>query len=99
MKQLTGVDTMFLNMETGSQFGHVSSICIYEPGTMTYESVLANLRERLHLVPPFTRKLVEVPLGLDHPYWIADKDFDLEFHVRHTALPAPGNDRQLATLT
>jgi diacylglycerol O-acyltransferase len=98
MQQLSGVDTMFLNLETGAQFGHVSSITIYEPGSMTYESVLENLRERLHLVPPFTRKLVEVPLGLDHPYWIADPDFDLEFHVRNTAIPAPGDDRQLATL-
>jgi WS/DGAT/MGAT family acyltransferase len=98
MQQLSGVDTMFLNLETGAQFGHVSSICIYEPGTISYESVLANLEERLHLIPPFRRKLVEVPLGLDHPYWIEDEDFDLEFHVRHTAIPAPGTDQQLATL-
>jgi len=98
VQQLSGVDAMFLNLETGAQFGHVSSICIYEPGTITYESVLANVAERLHQIPPFTRKLVEVPLGLDHPYWIADPDFDLEFHVRNTALPAPGDDRQLAKL-
>lgn len=98
MQQLSGVDTMFLNVETGSQFGHVSSICIYEPGTMSYDTVLTNLEERLHLIPPFTRKLVEVPLGLDHPYWVTDDQFDLEFHVRHTAIPAPGDDRQLAKL-
>ena len=50
----------------------------------------------MHLVPPFRRRLVEVPFGLDQPYWIEDPDFDIEFHVRELALPAPGDDRQLA---
>jgi WS/DGAT/MGAT family acyltransferase len=50
---------------------------------------------RLHLVPPFRRRLVEVPFGVDNPYWIEDPDFDIELHVRELALPAPGDDRQL----
>ena len=54
------------------------------------------LDERLPLLPPFRRRLVEVPLGLDYPYWIDDPDFDLDFHVRELALPAPGSDQQLA---
>jgi WS/DGAT/MGAT family acyltransferase len=52
--------------------------------------------ERLHLLPPFTRRLVEVPLGLDHPYWIEDPDFDLDFHIRDSAVAPPGDDRKLA---
>jgi diacylglycerol O-acyltransferase len=50
----------------------------------------------LHPVPPFRRRLVEVPFGIDQPYWIEDPDFDIEFHVRELALPAPGDNRQLA---
>ena len=54
--------------------------------------------ERIHLLPPFRWKLAEVPFGLDHPYWIEDPDFDLDFHIRETAVPPPGDDRQLAEL-
>ena len=97
MRQLTGMDAGFLNMETATQFGHVSSIVVVEPGG---SDVYANLRqafeERLHLLGVYRRKLAEVPLGLDHPYWVDDPDLDLEFHLREIGLPRPGDDRQLA---
>ena len=48
--------------------------------------------ERLHLLPPFRWRLVEVPFGLDHPYWVEDPDFDLDFHIRESAVPPPGDD-------
>ena len=51
---------------------------------------------RIHLLPPFRWRLVEVPFGLDHPYWFDDPDFDLDFHIRELALPAPGDQRMLA---
>ena len=54
--------------------------------------------ERLHLLPPFRRRIVEVPFGLDHPYWIEDPNFDLDFHMRHIAVPPPGTNEQLAEL-
>jgi diacylglycerol O-acyltransferase / wax synthase len=57
------------------------------------------IESRLHLIPPFRQRLVEVPLGLDQPYWIEDPDFDIEYHVRELALPAPGDDHQLAEQT
>ena len=56
------------------------------------------MAERIHLVPPFRRRLVNVPLGLDHPYWIDDPDFDLDFHIRHIAVAPPGDAHQLADL-
>lgn len=99
MKQLTGLDASFLNMETGTTFGHVSSVSIFErpedPDYNPYESFRAQMESRLHLLEPYRRRLVEVPLSLDHPYWIRDPDFDLDFHIRHMALPAPGNADQL----
>jgi WS/DGAT/MGAT family acyltransferase len=99
MQQLTGLDTSFLSMETATTFGHVSGLAIFDPSTAsvppTVEDVKALIQERIHLLPPYRRRLVEVPFGLDHPYWIEDPDFDLDFHVRHIGLPPPGDDRQL----
>lgn len=100
MQQLTGLDAAFLAMETAAVFGHVGSVCTLDPSTapepVTLESLTAHIQSRLHLIPPFRRRLVMVPLGLDQPYWIEDPDFDIEYHVRELALPSPGDDRQLA---
>ncbi len=98
MQQLSGLDNSFLAMETPAFYGHVSSVSIFEPGSITIEAVKALVAQRIHLVPPFRRRLVEVPLGLDHPYWIEDPDFDLDFHIRHIAVPSPGDEYQLAEL-
>ena len=99
MQQLSGLDAAFLAMETSSVYGHVGSICIIDPSTAPEPLTLERLQEviasRLHLVPPFRRRLAEVPFGFDQPYWVEDPDFDIEFHVRELALPAPGGDRQL----
>ena len=62
----------------------------------TLDDICRLVGERLHLLPPFRWRLVEVPFGLDHPYWIEDPDFDLDFHIRETAVPPPGDDQQLA---
>ncbi len=100
MKQLTGLDASFLYMETGRAFLHVSSLSIYarpdDPSFSPFDSFRAQLAARLDVVEPFRRKLVDVPLGLDRPYWVIDPDFDLDFHVRHLAIPTPGSDEQLA---
>lgn len=100
MQQLTGLDAAFLAMETRTVCGHVGSVCVIDPSTapepFTLERFTRVVESRLPLVPLLRRRLVEVPLGLDQPYWIEDPDFDIEFHVRELALPSPGNDRQLA---
>lgn len=100
MKQLSGIDVSFLNMETASVFGHVSSMNIYDPtgvpGGAGLEATKRIILERIDQLAPFRRRLVEVPLGLDLPYWIEDPDFDIDFHVRHHAVPPPGTPEQLA---
>lgn len=100
MQQLTGLDAAFLAIETNSVFGHVGSVIVLDPTTapepLTLERLTGMIERRLHLIPPFRRRLVSVPLGLDQPYWIEDPDFDIEFHVRELALPEPGSDKQLA---
>jgi WS/DGAT/MGAT family acyltransferase len=100
MRQLTSLDAQFLALESARQTGHVGGLAILDPstrpgGTIDGSDITALLEERLPALPPFRWKLAEVPLGLDHPYWIEDEDFDLNFHVREIALPAPGSDEQL----
>jgi WS/DGAT/MGAT family acyltransferase len=98
--QLSGIDVSFLNMETASTFGHVASLNIYDPtgapGGAGLEATKKAILDRIDLLAPFRRRLVEVPLGLDLPYWVDDPDFDIDFHVRHHAVPAPGTPEQLA---
>ena len=102
MKQLSGLDASFLYLETGSQFGHVSGLGVFKrpgkAGWSAYDAMREKLARRLPDLEPFRRRLVEVPLQLDHPFWIEDPDFDLEFHVRETAVPSPGTTDQLAGL-
>lgn len=99
MRQLSGADAGFLNMETSTQYGHVSSVVMVDPSTSGCGSVYAELRqafdERLHLLEVYRRRLIGDPFGLDHPYWVDDPDLDLEFHLREIAIPPPGRDEQL----
>ena len=100
MQQLTGIDTLFLTQETERTPLHISPLLIYDPstppgGSVRFKDILRLFESRLHLAPIFRRKLVQVPFDLDYPYWVETEDFDLEFHVRHIALPQPGDWRQL----
>jgi len=99
MQQLTGLDAAFLALETANTTGHVGGVCVLDPTDAPRPLTLARLTEvfgeRLPLVPVLRRKLLDVPLGLDQPYWIDDPDFDIEYHIREIALPRPGSDAQL----
>lgn len=100
MEQLTGLDAAFLYMDTKNTPMHIGSIAIYDPSTapgefVRYKDILNFIEARLPLASTFRQGLVNVPFGLDHPYWIEMEDFNLEYHVRHVALPKPGDWRQL----
>ena len=100
MQQLTGLDAAFLALETANSTGHVGGVCILDPKEAPAPLTLARLTEvlgeRLPLVPVLRRKLLNVPLGLDQPYWVDDPAFDIEYHIREIALPRPGSDAQLS---
>src|SRR4051812_43472241 len=101
MRQLTSLDAQFLAVESARVYGHVAFLGIYDPSTapggrLDAESLQRLLAERVHLLPPLRWRLVRVPFELDFPYWAEDPDFDLDFHIRETAVPPPGSDRQLA---
>jgi diacylglycerol O-acyltransferase len=99
MQQLSGQDASFVYSERPHAPTHITSIMIYDPSTapggkVTFKGILTYLEARLHLARSFRQKLVRVPGDLDHPWWVEDADFDLEYHVRHIALPKPGDWRQ-----
>ena len=99
MKQLTGLDGTFLYMETPTTFGHVNGLSIYERPDEEfdpYAAVYARFGSKVGELEPMRRRIVEVPMHLDHPYWIDDPNFDLDFHIRHLSLAPPGRVDQLA---
>lgn len=102
MDRLSGLDASFLYLETPAQLMHVCGAIVLDPSTMPagYEfGVLQRLiDERVREVPEFTRKLRRVPLGLDHPVWVRDSQFDVERHVHRLALPEPGGYQELVDL-
>jgi diacylglycerol O-acyltransferase / wax synthase len=98
VKQLPGMDAAFLYMETPTTFGHVTGLMIFErpsPDYDPYAAVYAKFASMVGELEPLRRRLVEVPLGLDHPYWVADPNFDFDFHIREIHLARPGMVDQL----
>jgi WS/DGAT/MGAT family acyltransferase len=102
MEQLNGLDASFLAVESPNQTGHVAGLMFFESDPESsvpmIEAVRRKLAARVAGLAPLRRRLVEVPFGLDRPYWIDDPDFDLDYHLRHIAVPRPGSDEQLAEL-
>jgi len=103
MEQLSALDASFAYMETASTPMHIGQMLIYDPSTapggkVGFKDILQYLEGRLDGARIFRQKLARVPLDLDHPYWIDDANFDLEYHVRHIGLPHPGDWRQLCIL-
>jgi WS/DGAT/MGAT family acyltransferase len=100
MEQLSGLDNASLVSEKGNVFSHVCTLLVYDVTTapdakVRYKDILQHFEERLHLHPVFSNRLATVPFGIDRPYWVAGGDIDLEYHIRHIALPKPGDWRQL----
>ena len=100
MQQLSGQDASFLYFETPTTPMHIGSIMIYDQSTtgkdrQGFKDILRAIESRLHKARSFREKVVHVPFNLDHPWWVEDKHFDLEYHVRHIRLPEPGDWRQL----
>lgn len=100
MKHLSGMDNLFLAMDKGNQHLHVASLGVYDPSTapagkVRFKAILSHFSSRLNVHKLFRRRLVAARFGLDRPYWIDDAEIDIEYHVRHIALPHPGDWRQL----
>ncbi len=98
LDRLTAIDASFLHNEGHSSHMHVGAITILEGPPPAYTDFLDQIRGRLHLVPRYRQKLVLPPLETGRPVWADDPTFNLEYHIRHTALPEPGDEPQLLLL-
>jgi WS/DGAT/MGAT family acyltransferase len=100
MQRLSGMDASFLYMETPTHHMHVVGVLILEPGQMeggfSEARVKRLIETRIHLMPMLRRRLVGVPLGVNHPVWIEDPDFNLDGHILHLAVPQPAGLHELA---
>jgi diacylglycerol O-acyltransferase len=99
LDRLTAVDASFLHQEGPTSHMHVGGLTLLEGPPPPMEEFLEQIRKRLHLVPRYRHKLAYTALDSGRPVWVDDPSFNLEFHVRHTALPAPGSWEQLRNLT
>jgi WS/DGAT/MGAT family acyltransferase len=98
LDRLTPIDAGFLHQEGPSAHMHIGALLIFEGAPPPFEDLLDHIRSRLHLVPRYRQKLATPPFETGRPLWIDDSSFNLEFHVRHTALPAPRTEAQLLAL-
>lgn len=103
MKQLDNQDAGFIYNETPTTPMHTAGLGIYDQSTVAnqplgHKDIIKYIADRIHLTPIFRYKYVEVPFGLDKPYFTEDPNFNLEFHIRHIALPQPGDWRQLCIM-
>jgi len=98
MDRLTGLDSSFLHMERAGAHMHVASVSIFAGSAPSHAEFRDHIASRLHLVPRFRQKLRFVPFAQGRPVWVDDPHLNLDYHVRQTALPAPGSEEQLRNL-
>jgi diacylglycerol O-acyltransferase / wax synthase len=96
--RLSGLDASFLSLETGGAHMHVGSVLVLDGPAPPYDELAAQIERRLHLVPRYRQKLAYPPLAQARPVWVDDPHFNIGYHVRHTALPAPAGDAELQRL-
>ena len=102
---------MFAYLESGNQYMHVAGLSLYDPSTvpperkrnqnqdvLSHKDIMYEIDKTLHVAPNMRRRLIRVPGDIDHPWWVEDENFNIEFHIRHIALPAPGDWQQLCIL-
>lgn len=102
MERLTGLESLYLRLETDSMPMNMSSLMIYDRsaapgGSVEFADIQRFIAERAYRSGLFRRRLAALPLSIARPYWVDDPGFDIEFHVRHIALPRPGDWRKLCT--
>ncbi|MGZ8597298.1 MAG: WS/DGAT/MGAT family O-acyltransferase [Actinomycetota bacterium] len=97
-ERLTSLDASFLYLETPAVHMHVAGVSVFDPrddGSLSYDDVQRVVKARLHMAPRLRQRVMRVPFGLARPLWVDDDRFDLDFHLRRAAIPAPGGRFQL----
>ena len=98
LDRLTAIDAQFLTNESENSHMHIGAVMIFDGDPPTYDEFKAHIGSRLDFVPRYRQKLVYPPYGTGRPLWADDPDFNLNYHLRHTALPKPGGERELKIL-
>lgn len=97
-EQISGQDATFLYAESPSSPMHIATLTVVE-GSLKYEDFKAIIASKLHLIPKFRKRLVNVPFNVDYPFWVDDPNFDLDLHLHRYKLPDPANWKTLRDLT
>lgn len=92
------LDAEFLHVEDGVAHMHIAGLAVFEGPHPSLDELTALLASKLHRIPRYRQRVRSVPLDLGRPLWVDDPHFDLEYHVRHTALASPGDDGSLREL-
>jgi diacylglycerol O-acyltransferase / wax synthase len=98
LDRLTSIDASFLHQEGPASHMHIGGVLLFDGPPPAFSDYLDHVRGRLHLVPRYRQKLATPPLQSGRPVWVDDHNFNIEYHVRHTALPSPGTEQQLFLL-
>jgi WS/DGAT/MGAT family acyltransferase len=98
LDRLTSIDASFLHQEGPASHMHIGAVLLFKGPPPDFEQYLDHVRGRLHLVPRYRQKLATPPLETGRPLWVDDHSFNLEYHIRHSALPVPGDEAQLFEL-
>ena len=102
MERMSGLDSLFIQMDTPREYYHTIKLHILEPGAdlldMSWKKIKLVFASRLHLVPRLRQRYLGVPLGLNHPVWVDDEDFNLDYHLLRVGCPAPGSNVELCEL-
>jgi WS/DGAT/MGAT family acyltransferase len=98
LDRLTSIDASFLHQEGPASHMHIGGLLVFEGPPPEFVDYVDHVRGRLHLVPRYRQKLATPPLETGRPLWVDDPNFNLEYHIRHAALPAPGTEAQLLQL-
>ncbi|MFO1288572.1 MAG: wax ester/triacylglycerol synthase family O-acyltransferase [Rubrivivax sp.] len=101
--KLSGQDAMFLNVDLPHAASHGTMVYIYDQSALgakplRFRQIVRHVESRLDASPMLRRRIVQVPFGLGYPFWVDDDQFDVDFHVRHFALPKPGDWRQFCIM-
>jgi diacylglycerol O-acyltransferase len=99
LDRLTSIDAGFLHQEDGGAHMHIGGLGVFAGPAPTGAEFREHIESRLHLVPRYRQRLVDMPYGTGRPLWADDPAFRIGYHVRHTALPSPGSEQQLLALT
>jgi diacylglycerol O-acyltransferase / wax synthase len=98
MERMDTLDAEFLHLEDGIAHMHIGAACLFADPPPSFDEIAGMIAAKLHLIPRYRQRVRSVPLELGRPLWVDDPHFNLAYHLRHTALPAPGDDATFCRL-